>query len=203
MHLQPLVLLHVLCVNEALQLANMTQQPCGLCLIRYVGTRVLAEEGGSSSRRLAAILSRNSSIDHASNSSTSFESAQRQGSYKGKRGTHRLPEPSRPCESCCQQSHSVFALKQVHFGSSNLEGSTQQTWQSVFGAWNSFHRSLAFALQPSRIFVFLDALQNLSAMYCHWASFKMYVADLLENHNVHILWQEPRGPQLNLLDLGA
>ena len=30
-----------------------------------------------------------------------------------------------------------------------------------------------------------------------------YVADLLQNHNVNILWQEPRGPELNLLDLGA
>ena len=30
-----------------------------------------------------------------------------------------------------------------------------------------------------------------------------YVADLLETHNVRILWQEPRGPELNLLDLGA
>ena len=30
-----------------------------------------------------------------------------------------------------------------------------------------------------------------------------YVADLLETHIVQILWQEPRGPELNLLDLGA
>jgi hypothetical protein len=30
-----------------------------------------------------------------------------------------------------------------------------------------------------------------------------YVADLLETHNVRTIWQEPRGPELNLLDLGA
>jgi len=30
-----------------------------------------------------------------------------------------------------------------------------------------------------------------------------YVADLLEDHKVCILWQEPWGPELNLLDLGA
>jgi len=31
----------------------------------------------------------------------------------------------------------------------------------------------------------------------------LYVAELLENHNVRVVWQEPRGPELNLLDLGA
>jgi len=30
-----------------------------------------------------------------------------------------------------------------------------------------------------------------------------YVADLLEDHKVQVIWQEPRGPELNLLDLGA
>jgi len=30
-----------------------------------------------------------------------------------------------------------------------------------------------------------------------------YVADLLEDHKVRVIWQEPRGPELNLLDLGA
>jgi hypothetical protein len=30
-----------------------------------------------------------------------------------------------------------------------------------------------------------------------------YVADLLDTHNVRVLWQEPRGPELNLLDLGV
>jgi hypothetical protein len=30
-----------------------------------------------------------------------------------------------------------------------------------------------------------------------------YVPDLLDTHNVRIIWQEARGPELNLLNLGA
>jgi hypothetical protein len=30
-----------------------------------------------------------------------------------------------------------------------------------------------------------------------------YVADIKQDHNVEIVWQVPRGPKLNLLDLGS
>ena len=178
-----LVLIHVLGVNEALQLAHTTQQPCGFCLVRSVGTRVLAEEGGRSSRGLAAILSRpHQLLNHAAYSSTSFEPASGKVSIKGREGrTHPL---SRADHARASVNHLIQSLPL------NRHILAPRTWKEAHNRPDSLCSVLGIPFAEIRPWLFeagillksnrqeglslsLDGYQKLSVLYRHGPSFSI------------------------------